>query len=241
MSQHELTRKEMKEPDKFQAAAGEAAGWMSTHRKGVLGVLGVLGAAVVIAIAVSAWQAHRAEQAGAALAAVATAMQGEVSTVPLPGVPGPFFPSEEARQRAVLEAAEKVRGEFGGTAAAHTATLAAGDAHYRLGEWDQAIAAYQAYAAEAKPGDSLLFGALEGIGLAEEAKGNLDGAAQAFERMGREVPAQSARADLERARVLAQAGRTADARALLQTFPEQHKDSPLVGEAADRLAKLGTP
>jgi tetratricopeptide (TPR) repeat protein len=238
---HELTRREMKEPDKFQAAAGEAAGWMATHRRGVAAAVVAGGAAIVVSIAVSAWQAHRATQAGAALAAVAAAMGGEISTVPLPGVPGPFFPSEEARQRAVLAAAEKVRGEYGGTTAAHTATLAAGDAHYRLGEWDAAIAAYQAYADDARAGDSLLFGALEGIGLAQEAKGNLDAAAQGYERLARDVPAQAARADLERARVLAQAGKTAEARAILQGFPDRHKDSPLLAEAADRLAKLGGP
>jgi len=240
MSQ-ELTRKDMKGPDRFQATAGQAAGWMATHRRTVFGLLAAVGAVVVASIVVSVVQGRRAETAGAALSSVATAMQGQISTVPLPGASGPFFPSEEARQRAVLEAAEKVAAEFPGTPAGHTAALAAADARFKLGEWDAALAGYQAYLAEAGKGDSLLFGALEGIALAEEAKGNPEAAALAYERLAREVPPQAARADLERARLLSRSGKAEEARALLASFPEKHADSPLVAEAAERLARLGAP
>jgi tetratricopeptide (TPR) repeat protein len=238
---HELTRKDMKGPDKFQATAGQAAGWMASHRRAVFGLLGAAAALVIASIAVSSFQGYRAEKAGAALSSVSAAMQGQISTVPLPGASGPFYPSEEARQRAVLDAAQKVASEYPGTAAGRTAALAAADARFKLGEWDAALAAYQAYAAEAGEGDSLLFGALEGIALAEEAKGNTEGAALAYERLAREVPAQAARADLERARLLVRSGKAAEARALLAAFPEKHADSPLVAEAADRLARLGAP
>jgi tetratricopeptide (TPR) repeat protein len=240
MSQ-ELTRKDMKGPDRFQATGVQAAGWMARHRRTVFGLLGAAGAVVVASVAVSALQGRRAETAGAALSAVAAAMQGEISTVPLPGASGPFYPSEEARQRAVLEAAQRVAAEFPGTAAGHTAALAAADARFKLGEWDAALAGYQAYVAEAGEGDSLLFGALEGIALVEEAKGNPEAAVLAYERLAREVPAQAARADLERARLLARSGKADEARALLASFPEKHGDSPLVAEAAERLARLGTP
>jgi predicted negative regulator of RcsB-dependent stress response len=53
------------------------------------------------------------------------------------------------------------------------------------------------------------------------------------------VPAYADRADLEKARVLVQAGRAEEARKLLAGFGEAHKDSILTGEAAERLAKLG--
>jgi hypothetical protein len=75
--------------------------------------------------------------------------------------------------------------------------------------------------------------------MAEEAKGSLDQAAQAYERLGREAPAFADRADLERARVLAQAGKTAEAKELLAGFSERHKQSLLTPEAAERLARLG--
>ncbi len=234
-----MSRKDMKEPDKFQAAAGQAAGWLKGHRRPAVAA-GVAAAAVlVLGVAVAAWQHGRAEKAGAALSEVTRAMAGEISSVPLPGVPGPFYADEGARQRAVADAAEKVRKEFGGSKAAHTATLALGDARLKLREWDAALAAYRDYTAAAGSDDSMRFGALEGIAMAEEGKGNLDGAGQAYERLAREVPFYADRADLERARVLAASGKADAARKVLASFADAHKDSALTGEAAERLARLG--
>jgi tetratricopeptide (TPR) repeat protein len=234
-----LTRKDMKEPDKFQQAATQAASWIAARRRHVV-VAGAVAVGLVVAIAiVSALQTRRAERAGAAASDLLTVMGGEVSAVPLPGLPGPFFSTEEAKQRAVVAAAEQVLAEHGGTPAAPLAALAAGDAHLRLREWDAAKAAYERFLADAPKDDSLRFGALEGIALAEEGKGSLDAAAQAYDRLAREAPAFSDRADLERARVLEQVGKASEAKDLLAAFAEKHKDSQLTAEASERLARLG--
>jgi tetratricopeptide (TPR) repeat protein len=234
-----LTRKEMKEPDKFQQAATQAANWIASRRRHVV-YAGLAVVAVVVLLAIlAAVQEHRAETAGAAASELLQAMGGEISSVPLPGFPGPFYANEEARQRAVAAAADRVLAQHGGTAAAALAALAKGDAHLRLREWDQAKAAYERFLAEAPKGDSLRFGALEGVALAEEGKGNLETAAQAYERMAREAPAFSDRADLERARVLAHAGKASEAKELLAGFGDRHKDSPLGPEASQQLSKLG--
>jgi tetratricopeptide (TPR) repeat protein len=234
-----ITRKDMKEPDKFQQAATQAASWIASRRRHVV-LAGAIAVGLVVLLAIlSAVNAGREERAGAAASDLLATMSGEVSAVPLPGMPGPFFPNEEARQRAVVAAAERVLSAHGGTAAARLAALALGDAHAKLREWDAAKSAYERFLAEAPKDDSLRFGALEGIALAEEGKGNLDQAAQAYERLGREAPAFADRADLERARVLAQAGKTADAKQLLAGFADRHKESLLTPEAAERLARLG--
>jgi tetratricopeptide (TPR) repeat protein len=234
-----ITRKDMKEPDKFQQAATQAASWISTRRKHVVWG-GAAAVAIVVVLAIlSAVNTGREERAGAAAADLLAAMGGEISSVPLPGSPGPFFPSEEARQRAVVDVARKVLAEHAGTGAGRLAALALGDAHAKLRQWDEAKGAYERFLASAPKDDSLRFGALEGLALAEEAKGNLDQAAQGYERLGREAPAFADRADLERARVLAQAGKTAEAKELLAAFPERHKQSLLGPEAAERLARLG--
>jgi tetratricopeptide (TPR) repeat protein len=234
-----ISRKDMKEPDKFQQAATEAAGWISQRRKHVVLAGAIVVGAVVLLAVVQAVNAGREERAGAAAADLLATISGEVSAVPLPGLPGPFFPSDEARQRAVAEAAQKVIAGHPGTGAARLAALALGDAQYRLKAYDDAKAAYEKFLADAPKEDSLRFGALEGIALAEEAKGSLDAAAAAYERLGKEVPAFSDRADLERARVLVRAGKTADAKAILSTFTEQHKESLLTADASERLARLG--
>ncbi|HUL59501.1 MAG TPA: tetratricopeptide repeat protein [Anaeromyxobacteraceae bacterium] len=232
-------REQMKAPDRFQVTAGQAATWVQAHRKQVVFLGAAAVVVVVVATAVSTMRAQNAEAAGAALSQAMKAMAGEISSVPLPGLPGPFYATEQAKQQAVAEAADRVRRGWSGTAAAHTATLAFADAKLRLGDLDGALAAYREYLVQGGPGDSLAFSAHEGIGLAEEGKGNLDAAAQAFERLAREAPAYADRADLERARVLAQAGKVDEARKILLGFADAHKESALTGEAAERLAKLG--
>lgn len=234
-----ISRKDMKEPDKFQQAATQAASWLSARRKHVVAVGAVALLALVLLAILAAVQTRRASRAGAAAADLLEVMGGEISSVPLPGLPGPFYPSEDARQRAIVAAADRVLGEYEGTGAAQLAALAKGDAEVRLREWDAAKAAYERFLANASGTDSLRFGALEGIAIAEEGKGDLDAAAQAYERLAREAPAFADRADLERARILVRAGKTEEAKALLEAFPERHKESMLTPEAADRLARLG--
>jgi tetratricopeptide (TPR) repeat protein len=234
-----MTRKDMKEPDKFQVAAQQAATWVALRRKHVV-VAGAVAVGALLAVAVfSALQARRAQEAGAAGADLLAAMGGEISSVPLPGLPGPFYPSEVARQKAVLAAAERVLADHAGSGAGLLARLAKGDAQLRLRDWDAAAVAYEKFLGEAPKGDSLRFGALEGVALAREGKGDLEGAAQAYERMGKEAPAFADRADLERARVLASAGKTEEAKKLLVGFAGAHKDSLLAAEAATRLGRLG--
>jgi tetratricopeptide (TPR) repeat protein len=239
MAETTITRKDMKEPDKFQQAATQAASWISSRRKHVVLAGGiVIGVAVVLAV-LQTVQQGREERAGQAASQLLATASGDVSPVPIPGLPGPFFPSEEAKQRAIVEASQKVLAEHAGTGAAVLAALSLGDAQMRLRNWDDAKAAYERYLAAAPKGDSLRFGALEGIAIAEEAKGSLDAAAAAYERLGREVPAFADRADLERARVLARAGKVADAKTILGGFGERHKDSLLTADASQLLARLG--
>src|SRR6266540_464489 len=175
-----ITRKDMKEPDKFQQAATQAASWIAARRRHVVLAGAIVVGAVLLLAILQATNTAREERAGAAAADLLATMAGEISSVPLPGVQGPFFPTDEARQRAVVDGAEKVLAAHGGTGAAQLAALALGDAH-----------------------------------------------------------AFADRADLERARVLARAGKAADAKELLATFGARHKESLLTAEASERLARLG--
>jgi hypothetical protein len=235
-----IRHKDLKEPDRFQVTATHAASWLASHRKPVYAGLGALVALVAIVAIVSAVQTRREAHAGAAAGKLLENLSATVSSIPLPGARGPFFPSEEAKQRAILASADAILAEYGGTGPAQLATLAKGDAHLALREWDPAAQAYEAYLAKAGKDDSLRFGALEGLALVAEGRGDLAAAAAGFERLGREAPAYADRADLERARVLAAAGKVDEARKLLAAFPEAHPQSQLKAEAATRLARLGS-
>jgi tetratricopeptide (TPR) repeat protein len=234
-----LTRKEMKGPDRFQEAATRAAEWMGKNSRVLLLGAGAAAVALIGGVGAQAAIQSQREKAGGSLYRALDAADGQVSPVPLPGVERPIFKTEEERQRAVIEAADRVRSQHRGTRSAATAALVAGEAQLSLRQWDSAATAFQEYLAAAPSDDSLRFAALDGLARVLEGKGDLVGSAGAFERAGLEVPFYRDRAAIERARVLAAAGRTDEARKILQGFPEEFKDSALKAEAQDRLARLG--
>ncbi len=239
IERHDFTRKELKGPDWFQVKAAGTAAWVARNQKriaaGVVAVLAVLG----VALGASAWQEDRQAKAGALLSRTLEAVDGEVSSTPLPEVGRQVFASAADRDRAVVAAAAEVVRSYPSTAAARTASLAAGDAHLRLGEWDAAIESYQRYLAGSPGDDSLRFAVLEGLAQAHEGKGDLEQAARDYQRLAAEAPAYKDRAALERARVLARAGKGDEARAILKRFSEDFKESPLRPEAEERLRHLG--
>ncbi len=237
-SAHELTRKDMKAPDKFQVAATQAATWAAGHRKPILAAGAALVALFVVALAVSSWRASSAAKAGSALYRTLAAASGEVSSVPLPNVPGPFYKTDQEKQKAIADSAAQVRQQYGSSRAAVTAALAEADARLRLGELDAALAGYKAFLAGSSKDDPFRFAALDGVARVQEAKGQLVEAAQTWQQAG-EVKAFADRATLERARVLARAGQAEEARKILASFGETFKTSQLRPEADERLAKLG--
>ena len=155
--------------------------------------------------------------------------------------PAGTFKTEEAKQKAIVAEAEAIVAAHGVTRVTAAALLAKADAHFALKEWDAAQAAYERFLAGAPADDSFRFLALENLGMLAEAKGDLAGAAQAFERMAKEAPAYADRADLDRARVLSAAGKTDEAKKILSTFSEVHKESVLQGLAAEQASQLGAP
>jgi tetratricopeptide (TPR) repeat protein len=232
---HELTRKEMKGPDRFQQVAADAAGWMAKRQKQV--VLAVLGALVVVAIVIgiSSWFESRGKTAGADLYRALDVASGEVSSIPLPGFTSPIYKTAEEKEKALLAEAQRVRERHGGSRAATTAALLEADAQFRLGDFDKAIAAYQAYLAAVSADDSLRFAGLDGLARAQERKGDLAAAAGTWEKAGA-IDFFKDRATLERARVLAKSGKPDEARKALEGVA---KDSPLFGEAQERLTRIG--
>ncbi len=232
---HELTRKEMKGPDRFQVAAADVASWMAKRQKQLILGAGVLVATAAVAAVASYMMDAGREKAGGLLYKAIDAASGEVSSVPLPNFDHPVYKTLEEKERAVIEAAGKVRERHAGTRAAATAALLEADAHVALGEWDKAVAAYQSYLAGAPADDSLRFGGLDGLARAQEGKGDLDAAAATYEKAAA-IAFFKDRAVLERARLLAKAGKKDEAKKALETIA---KESPLEAEAQERLARLG--
>lgn len=236
-----LTRKDMKGPDKFQQASAEALDWATKHRKTIVRAAVAVVVVVVGAVAAQAVMERQHEKAGGSLYKAFDAMDGEISSVPLPGVPRPLFKTEEDKQKAVIAALESVKSEHSGTPSARTADLALGDAHLRLGEADKAIASYESFLKAAPKDDSLRFSAYQGLAFAQEAKGDLAKAAEQFDTLGKEVPAFKDQAALHRARLFERMGKVEEAKKILESFAKDFPDSAQKATATERLTKLGGP
>jgi tetratricopeptide (TPR) repeat protein len=235
---HELTRKEMKGPDRFQVAASDAAHWMAQRQKQLLVVVAVVLAIALFVVAALSYRESGRGKAGGLLYHAIDAAGGEVSSVPLPNFDRPVYKSEEEKARAVIAATERVRNEHGSSRASITASLLQGDALLSLRDWDKAAAAYRAFLDAAPADDSLRFGALDGLARAQEGKGDLDGAARTYEQAAA-LGFYKDRASLERSRVLAKAGKAEEARKAVESVAKESKDPALQAEAQERLMRLG--
>ncbi len=235
---HELTRKEMKGPDRFQVAASDAAHWMAQRQKQLIVAVAVVVALALAVVGILNYLESRRASAGGQLYRAIDAAGGEISSVPLPNLDRPVYKTPEEKARAVLSAAEQVTARHGGTRAATTAALLEGDAQLALKAWDKAIAAYRTFLDQAPSDDPLRFAALDGTARAQEGKGDLDAAAKTYATAA-EIGFYKDRATLERARVLVKAGKTDDARKAVEAVSKDSKDPALQAEAQERLARLG--
>jgi tetratricopeptide (TPR) repeat protein len=233
-----LTKKQLREPDAFQKAGGEARDWLEQRRLAVvlIVVVGLLGFG---GFAIASYVSQRGEEKAAAeLGQTVELLQRPVegsterpSTPPIDGKPP--FKSQKEKDEAVVKALTEFRQKHRKSKSAHTAALALGEAALRLGKQDEAIGAFTEYAQTAPQSDLLRANALEGLGYAHEAKGQLDEAIKAFERMGKETtgPYLQGMGQFHKGRILEQQGKKEEAaRVFAELAPAN------AGTAAARLA-----
>jgi Uncharacterized protein conserved in bacteria len=231
-----MSRQELRAPDAFQRVGLEARSWVS-HRKTL-----VVGAAVAVigigfAIALTRTLSDRKElkaraALGTAIGVVTRPIQADLPAGETDDPPP--FKSERERDQAAVAALAGVLSTYPGTRAAVTATLPLAAAEVRLGQLDPAISHFEAYLRGAPASEPLRVGALDGLGHAREAKGELPQALEAYERMAREEGAgfEAGMGAFHRGRVLALMGKKQEA---AQAFAELVAASP--GTPAARLAQ----
>lgn len=181
LSKDEL--KHLKEPDAFQRVGADARDWLAQRQKLVaiavsvvlLGLLGVL---------LAGHFAERGEEKAARalgehLQILSRPVKGQVPADP--SATEPPFESVKAQDEALRQALEAFRKEHAGTRAAVTAALPLGKAQFRLGDYDAALASFNAYLEATPADDTLRAQALEGQGYSYEAKGQYDQALASWE------------------------------------------------------------
>jgi tetratricopeptide (TPR) repeat protein len=237
-----MSRHELRAPDAFQRVGIEARSWFS-HRRGL--VVGaavavvVLGFAVALSKTISDRREHKARTAlGSALAVLSRPIQADLP--PGSTEDPPPFKSEQERDQAAATALSGVLSSYPRSKAAVTATLPLAASEVRLGQLDQAIDHYEAYLRGVPASEPLRATALDGLGHAREAKGELPQALEAYERMAREESAGflAGMGSFHRARVLALMGKKQEAAQAFAELVAASPGTPAARLAQDRLSAL---
>jgi tetratricopeptide (TPR) repeat protein len=237
-----MSRQELRAPDAFQRVGVEAEGWIGRHRTLVLGaVVALLGIFFVVTLSRSLSQRSE-EKARTALGTAIGVLSRPVQADLPPGATDdpPPFKSEQERDRAAVTALSGVLSSFPGTKAALTATLPLAATEVRLGQLDAAIGHFEAYLRDAPATEPLRVGALDGLGHAREAKGELPQALEAYERMAREEGSgfEAGVGAFHRARVLALMGKKQEAAQAFAELVANHPGTPAARMGQERLSAL---
>lgn len=222
-----------KRPDAVLERATSLYDWLVERRKPLLTLLGLVGLALIITSYVSSSSAERSREVGgelskAVVVAARPVFEGSSSD--------DAFPSAQARAEAVQEAYEGVTKTGAGTRAARTAQFGLAFAHLEQGRFDEAIAGFEAYLKGNNSQDLRAF-AWEGLGQAQEAKGDLDAARSAFAKL--EAVGAPGLALFHQARLAEQAGERDRARELYEQIVAEYELESVATDAKVRLELLG--
>lgn len=240
-----LSRKELKGPDAFQKLGAEARQWLQERQRLVVIAISVLllgGAGAALA---SYFSDRGEERAAKDLGQVLKLLERPVverkdeQALPV-GEKDPPFKSEREKDEAIRKALAEFRETHKGTQAAATAALPQGHAALRLGEPDQALAAFKEYLDASPKDDIMRASALEGGGYALEAKGQLDQALEMFDRLARENTGDylAGMGLYHQGRILALQGKKQEAAKMFAEVGGKFAGSAAARLAADRLALL---
>jgi tetratricopeptide (TPR) repeat protein len=237
-----MSRKELRAPDAFQRVGVEAEGWVAKHRNLVLGTVVVVLGVFFVVMLVRTLSDKKEEKARAALGTAIGVLSRPVQADLPPGETeeGTPFKTEQERDTAAAAALSGVLSSYPGTNAAVTAMLPLAATQVRLGQLDSAIGNFEGYLRGARSSEPLRTAALDGLGHAREAKGELPQALEAYERMAREESAgfEAGMGSYNRARVLALMGKKQDAAQGFADLIAASPGTPAARLAQDRLSML---
>jgi len=237
-----MSRQELRAPDAFQRVGVGAEGWVAQRKALVVAAvvaLLVVGFGVALTKTVSDRRENKARMAlGTAIAVLSRPIQADVP----PGETDEATPfkTEKERDTAAAAALSGVLTNSPGTNAAVTAMLPLAATEVRLGNLDSAIGHFEAYLRGARSSEPLRTAALDGLGHAREAKGELPQALEAYEQMAREESAgfEAGMGSYNRARVLALMGKKQEAAQGFADLIAASPGTPAARLAQDRLSVL---
>lgn len=231
-----VTKKDIqaaKAPDAVLEGATSVFDWLVERRNIVLAALAALLVAVVAMSMVSASRAEKQQEIGGKLSS-AVALANRPVTEGTPTGETSFATAAEKR-KAVEEAFGAIVRDHPGTEAARTATLKLAVYQLQDGRAAEAIAGLEQYLQGGASADLKLF-AVENLGYAYEAKGDLAKAAETFQQLAE--AGAPARAVFHQGRIAELKGDKAEARKQYERVVAEFGAEPVAGDARVRLELL---
>lgn len=198
-----ITRKELRQPDRFQVATEKALEYFQSHKNLVFAVVGVL---VLIGLGILGWQLFKERQNDAA------ALEFTDATA--------LYQAEKYRE--ALTAFEKVQ-SYRWSRYAGLAHLYQANSHIALGELDKALSSGQRAVTASQPNTLYRQLALMALANAAEQKNDCRQAIESYNEARKIAAAQQDEALLGKARCLEKTG---DAAGALAAYKDYVKDQP---------------
>ncbi len=234
--------------DAFQTAVRSAGrGAANRGRWVVVGIIAIalgIGGVVLYRVKAKTHSAQATQLLGTATALEARARIGDVESLvgPTNDPPYPIVPDESAREAAIAKALEDLKASSAGSGPETAAKLMIGADHLRDGDFEAAESAYREIVRiEDHP---LGFMAREGVALALEGKGDIDGALRELVILAGDKGAIYREAALyHRARILAANDRKDEAVEALKAYIEEYplREFSLMGDDVRKLVEVVDP
>ncbi len=235
-----LTRKEIKR-DEFAAAVGRSVEYAESHVRTIAYAIGAVLLLVALGVAFYFWRNSRLQDANGALAQATRVYLAPVSaTGARPNDPDePSFANEAARRARAKQLLEKVRADYGSTAAADVAGLYLAQIAADEGRLDEARKAWQEFVDD--HGDHLLAGEarLNLINL-DRKQGKAEKVADELRRMldGNDQTLPQDVILFELGATLEQLNRKQEAAQTYQRILDEFPQSPYGSEAQQKVSAL---
>jgi predicted negative regulator of RcsB-dependent stress response len=235
--------KALRRPDAFQSAGGKVRDWLIAQGNVLAVIAGVL---LIVVLSLLLWNHfHQRNEAkaelalGKALQVLERPVGAGASEEAAPGQPA-AFPSQRAKDEAVVQELTAFRSSKGGLRAARTAALPLAQAELRLGNAKDALPLLQDFTHGTSQESPFRVLSLESEGYAHEAKGEYDQALAAFERMSTENKTEflAGMGLYHRGRMLLLQGKKSEAAQAFAEVPVLAPGSAGARLAAERSAEL---
>lgn len=239
-----ISRKELKEPDEFITFTTRVYTWLSEQKIGLIIGASALALVVICAYGYRWYKDSKEEKASVEFISAKKILDARVAgegSDSASATGAGSYASEEAKDKAAIEAFEKVRKEHPGTRVADLATYFIGEINSRLGNYDKAQENFQKYLESVGESGELSIFALEGIAAALEAQGKNQEAIEQYRRLTKPpYDMQPDRGFYHVARMEQKTGKTSEAKADFEKILEKYPQTNYRREIQQRLDEMST-